>query len=63
MSRTRRGTHPIPHLCPVCHGRGTVPQGFYAHVEVSPLPVMCQSCGGHGYIVLPAASGQPEAGR
>jgi DnaJ-class molecular chaperone len=43
--------------CPVCHGVGTVPAGFYSStgenwVSVNTKPETCKSCKGKGYIVV-----------
>lgn len=47
-------------VCPVCGGRGTVPQGFYGgwvnpveHTIVENMGEVCRSCHGTGYLVLP----------
>jgi len=49
-----------PHTCPVCAGRGLVPQGFYLAVErfssTHTAPETCRSCCGQG-IVWSAAPG------
>lgn len=43
-------------VCPVCHGRGLVPNGFYTAVgtpyysTTSTSSETCRSCGGKGYI-------------
>jgi len=45
-------------LCPVCLGKGLVPNGFYNAIGVnsysttSTSPERCRSCGGSGYIVI-----------
>ncbi len=44
------------HLCPVCCGRGIVPNGFYSGTErqystTSTTPETCRACGGRGIIV------------
>ena len=43
--------------CPVCHGKGMLPNGFY---NTDPLgssnntqEEICKSCGGKGYIIFP----------
>ncbi len=46
---------PKPHCCPVCHGNGKVPNGFYnqvgGHGGTSDItPEKCQSCDGKGVI-------------
>lgn len=43
------------HLCPVCSGRGIVPNGFYSGTErqystTSVTPETCRACGGRGVI-------------
>lgn len=44
--------------CPVCQGRGLVPNGFYRAVGVdswttnSLEPEQCRSCDGKGYVVV-----------
>jgi hypothetical protein len=44
----------IPHKCPVCEGKGSVPVGFYAPNEALTLsseqPEVCRSCSGHGIV-------------
>lgn len=42
-------------VCPVCNGKGLVPNGFYdvgsnASTTISVTPETCRSCGGKGYI-------------
>lgn len=44
-----------PYKCPVCDGRGFVPNGFYntttqEYVSVNTIPETCRSCGGTGII-------------
>lgn len=43
------------HKCPVCGGKGIVPNGFYQHtgeywVSSTTAPEQCRSCQGRGYI-------------
>jgi len=43
------------HCCPVCDGKGIVPNGFYASVcgfgtTTSTIPETCRSCSGNGFI-------------
>ena len=45
-------------VCPVCGGKGLVPNGFYISVGASnyyttnsTAPETCRSCGGKGYII------------
>ena len=43
------------HQCPVCGGRGLVPNGFYSptywpHSTINMGDEPCRSCGGKGYI-------------
>ena len=42
-----------PHKCPVCHGVGSVPQGFYNQFGLSTSTgrERCLACGGNGIIV------------
>lgn len=46
----------IPHTCPVCKGRGKVPQGFYTAIGAndwavsSTEPEQCRSCRGSGFL-------------
>jgi rRNA maturation protein Nop10 len=45
-----------PHCCPVCGGKGIVPNGFYLYPQTeyastSTAPDTCRSCGGKGYIL------------
>lgn len=43
----------MPHKCPVCHGKGTVPVGFYDSGETSVTPAdrpTCKSCAGTGVV-------------
>jgi len=48
----RTGQKILPHKCPVCRGRGTVPIGFYFYEGVKPTTkeVKCRSCNGNGII-------------
>ena len=43
-----------PCTCPVCDGRGVVPQGFYENWPLTTVtntaPDTCRSCGGQGVI-------------
>jgi hypothetical protein len=45
-----------PHRCPVCGGKGAVPQGFYnvhwneGTTSTAPIPEMCRSCQGTGIL-------------
>ena len=45
-------------LCPVCCGKGLVPNGFYSAIGTttyttsSTTPETCRSCGGNGYIII-----------
>lgn len=49
-------TRPRPYCCPVCHGNGKVPAGFYRQVSSqwysgsSAAPEKCKSCDGRGVI-------------
>jgi DnaJ-class molecular chaperone len=41
--------------CPVCHGKGIVPNGFYSSTEkqwntTSASPEQCRSCSGSGIV-------------
>ena len=44
------------YLCPVCNGKGLVPNGFYDvnihdnYYSTNTSPETCRSCGGKGYI-------------
>jgi DnaJ-class molecular chaperone len=44
-------------ICPVCAGKGTVPQGFYdiygGYSSTAVIEESCRSCGGSGYVVVP----------
>lgn len=43
-----------PHKCPVCEGRGWVPNGFYGVVDcTSTANETCRSCNGAGIIWTP----------
>lgn len=50
--------NPKPHQCPVCFGRGLVPNGFYTAVGSSSWLTscceseQCRSCEGKGYVVI-----------
>lgn len=49
-------SRPIPHRCPVCGGKGIVPNGFYSSTNdtwstTSVEPETCRSCGGNGVIM------------
>jgi hypothetical protein len=43
-----------PHKCPICHGRGTVPPGFYDQIDtgtsISTQRPTCKACGGSGLV-------------
>lgn len=43
-----------PHICPVCNGKTTVPNGFYntlgASSSTNSEPETCRSCNGKGII-------------
>jgi len=41
-----------PHRCPVCNGRGLVPNGFYSAFQAtsSTSPEQCKSCYGSGVL-------------
>lgn len=44
-------------ICPVCHGRGFVPEGFYRSTGLTWVSngtgtETCKSCNGKGYIKL-----------
>ena len=42
-----------PFVCPVCNGRGTMPDGFYDRLASSTTdasPEMCRSCNGTGIV-------------
>jgi hypothetical protein len=45
-----------PHRCPVCEGKGNVPNGFYSAIGVevwsssSIMPEACRSCDGTGVV-------------
>ena len=48
-SFTATAAGPVPHRCPVCEGRGSVPNGFYVQSEgTNDQP--CQACGGTGVL-------------
>ena len=41
--------------CPVCEGRGHVPQGFYLDLCTTTgtcAPIMCRACQGKGFIFV-----------
>jgi hypothetical protein len=45
-----------PHRCPVCGGKGIVPNGFYSSpssswVGNSATPEMCRACTGAGVVI------------
>lgn len=42
----------MPHRCPVCEGRGTVPAGFYSRVTYAAgaTPETCATCSGRGIV-------------
>ena len=43
----------VPHKCPVCEGRGTVPCNFYEplrYTTTSTAPIECKSCDGKAII-------------
>jgi len=44
----------MPHRCPVCQGKGTLPPGFYEHgdsvTRSDTTPDPCKTCDGLGYI-------------
>lgn len=44
-----------PHCCPVCHGKGIVPRGFYQSVNFDTTtsdatPEECKACSGQGVL-------------
>ena len=49
---------PTPVACPVCQGRGAVPNGFYTAIGVeswtssNPGPETCRTCNGVGVLWL-----------
>lgn len=45
--------------CPVCGGRGTVPNGFYSlsTIATSTMPERCRTCGGGTVIPMPRQDG------
>ena len=55
-------------LCPVCHGNGLVPAGFYSTYGNNPYntvlnevaPEKCRSCDGKGYIVVDIEHYEPK---
>lgn len=56
-----------PHQCPVCNGRGTVPNGFYnsdgmQYSSAGTWAETCRSCGGTGVVWErePVMSSPPE---
>jgi hypothetical protein len=46
---TRTGLR--PHLCPVCHGKGTVSAKFYPGSPIGKERQTCRACSGTGYII------------
>lgn len=47
--------NPIPYVCPVCSGKGLVPNGFYDtttsySLSTSTSPETCKSCRGTGIV-------------
>ena len=49
------GSSKTPHRCPVCYGKGLVPNGFYNTVikydsTMSTAPETCRSCNGTGIV-------------
>lgn len=59
MSNTTKNrivtTKVVRGCCPVCQGRGIVPQGFYTYPAAQDFtsnftgPDKCRACGGHGW--------------
>lgn len=47
-------------LCPICSGKGFVPNGFYnfGGVSSTTAPELCRSCYGKGYIIIAEESGR-----
>lgn len=44
-----------PHICPICHGKGIVPNGFYSNTKEiwtkeDIIPEKCRSCMGTGIL-------------
>ena len=44
-----------PHICPVCGGKGFVPNGFYDQTlgigaTTDATPEVCRTCGGDGIV-------------
>ena len=46
------GTMSKPYMCPICYGKGTVPNNFYTDfgASTSTAPEICKSCRGSGII-------------
>jgi DnaJ-class molecular chaperone len=63
--RRRRQVKQEPERCPVCEGRGMVPQGFYGEQSVATQTGTepCRSCGGAGIITTPAVVEQEQEKR
>jgi len=47
-------SHKAPYKCPICNGKGNVPQGFYSidrnRITIGTNPLQCRSCSGSGII-------------
>jgi DnaJ-class molecular chaperone len=42
-----------PHVCPICNGRGQVPERFYNEKSADNFRVACRTCHGSGVIWEP----------
>ena len=45
-------------ICPVCNGKGIVPNGFYnitnpTYISTSTAPESCRTCCGSGMVIVP----------
>jgi len=53
-TKQREGKVSEPYRCPVCYGKGVVPQGFYSTgqypVSTNAGDLTCRACGGQGVI-------------
>jgi hypothetical protein len=53
MKKVRREVKPEPYRCPVCGGKGAVPQGFYTGQTEATGAEPCRTCQATGIVWTP----------